>query len=73
VHDEVYPTVMATALARVGEYDRALEWLGHAVSWGMSHHRFLAEHNRFLAPLRGDPRFEALLSRAREKERAFEA
>jgi serine/threonine protein kinase len=70
--DEVYPTVMATALARVGEYDRALEWLGHAVSWGMANHRFLSEHNRFLAPLRGDPRFEALLDRAREKERAFE-
>lgn len=72
VHDEVYPTVIATALARVGEHDRALEWLGHAISWGMSNHRFLAGHNRFLAPLRGDPRFEVLMDRAREKQRAFE-
>lgn len=46
---------------------------GHAISWGMSHYRFLAEHNRFLAPLRGNPRFEGLLDRAREKQRAFEA
>jgi serine/threonine protein kinase len=28
--------------------------------------------NRFLAPLRGDPRFEALMEKAREKQRAFE-
>jgi hypothetical protein len=26
----------------------------------------------FLAPLRGDPRFQALMARARQKEQAFE-
>lgn len=39
---------------------------------GITNHRFLSEHNRFLAPLRGDPRFEALMEKAREKECAFE-
>jgi hypothetical protein len=51
--------------------NHALEWLERAIVWGFSNHRFLSEHSRFLAPLRGDPRFEALLERAREKERAF--
>ncbi|SRR5450759_130171 len=70
--DEIYPTVIAASLARVGDHDRTLEWLGHAISRGFTNHRFLSEHNRFLAPLRGDPHFEALMDKAREKECAFE-
>jgi hypothetical protein len=50
----------------------AIEWLEHAVNWGFCSYRFLSELSPFLAPLRGHPRFEALLERAREKERAFE-
>jgi tetratricopeptide (TPR) repeat protein len=71
--DEIFPTVIAASLARAGDCDGALEWVGHAVSWGFTNDRFLAEHNRFLAPLRGDPRFEALMDRAREKQRAVAA
>ena len=53
--------------------EEALTWLTQAVSWGFSKPpRFLAEHNRLLAPLRGDPRLEALMEKAREKEREFE-
>jgi hypothetical protein len=32
----------------------------------------LAEHNRFLAPLRCDARFQALMEKARGKKRTFE-
>lgn len=64
--------LIASCLARVGDNVGALEWLERGVEHGFTHHRFLGEHNRFLAPLRGVPRFEALLQRAREKERAFE-
>jgi hypothetical protein len=35
-------------------------------------HRFWSEIDPFLAPLRTDPRFQALMARAREKQRAFE-
>jgi hypothetical protein len=70
--DEIYPTVIAASLARAGDCDGAPEWVGHAVSWGFTNDRFLAEHNRFLAPLRGDPRFEALMEKARKKQREFE-
>jgi len=70
--DEYVPTYLAACLARIGESAEALSWIEHAMSWGFVAHRFY-ETNRFYAPLRGDPRFEALLERAREKERAFEA
>ncbi len=70
--DEWFPNFIAACLAHVGDKDGALEWLERAIAWGFSNHRFLSEHSRFLAPLRGDPRFEALIERAREKERAFE-
>lgn len=70
--DEWYPCLVAAGLARVGETDEALLMLERAVSWGFSNYRFLAEYDRFLEPLRGNPRFEALVHRAREKQRRFE-
>ncbi|HEU4401320.1 MAG TPA: protein kinase [Candidatus Polarisedimenticolia bacterium] len=70
--DEYYPVFLASCLARVGETESALEWIRQAVTWGFANHRFLSMHNRFFAPLRDDPRFQALVATAREKERAFE-
>ena len=49
-----------------------MSWLEAALAWGFSNHRFWAERNRFLAPLRGDPRFGALIDRAKEKQREFD-
>ena len=70
--DELYPVVLASYLAHVGEAREALDWLDQAVAWGFTNHRFLAHHNRFLVPLRGEPRFQGLIARARAKEHAFE-
>ncbi len=70
--DEYYPTQIAAALVRVGEKDEAITWLERALSWGFSNHRWLSEHNRFLKPLCGDPRFEAIMEKAREQEQAIE-
>jgi non-specific serine/threonine protein kinase len=71
--DEYYGVFLAELLARIGCGDEALYWLARALEWGIPlSPRFLSEHDRFLAPLRGDPRFEALLNKAREKQRAFE-
>jgi serine/threonine protein kinase/tetratricopeptide (TPR) repeat protein len=70
--DEWFPNFIAACLAQVGDNNGALQWLERAVGWGFSNHRFLNEHCRFLAPLRGDPRFRDLIDRAREKERTFE-
>lgn len=71
--DETGAMIVATALGRLGDRERTLEWVGHTVSLGFSSSRFLSEHNRYLASLRGDPRFEGLMDLARENERAFDA
>jgi TolB-like protein len=70
--DEYYPKFLAVCFARIKEYDLTLRSLEQAIRWGFTNYRFLSEHDRFLAPLRGDPRFEALVERARAKEVEFE-
>ena len=71
--DEYFPIYFASAFARVGELDAAIQWVEKAISWGFTNHEFLSRHNRYLEPLREDPRFQAQVKRAREKERAFDA
>ena len=63
----------AIGFANIGETDQALRWLSAAIEMGIINHRFFAETDPFLAKLRGDPRFEALMERAREKQREIEA
>jgi hypothetical protein len=65
--------MVAAASAGVGETDEALHWLSRAIEMGFINHRFFAEVDPFLAKLRGNPRFEALMERAREKQREIEA
>ena len=72
VHDEVYPAFVSTCFARLGELDLALRWLEQAIRWGFVNPRFHGEYNPFLAPLRGDPRFQALMEMAQEQTRAIE-
>ena len=67
--DEIYSLFFADCFARVGDVEASLRWVGQAIAWGFTNHRFLSRHDRFLAPLRGDPRFEALMAQAREKQR----
>jgi hypothetical protein len=56
----------------LGDADSALDWLENAVELGFLNHRYLAEIDPILAPLRGDPRFRALIARAREKQAELE-
>ncbi len=63
---------VGACLARVGETDRAFEWLERGIDRGFTNHRYLGEYERLLTPIRGDLRFEPLMERAREKERALE-
>ena len=70
--DKEFAWLAAAACASVGDTDDALDWLSAAIDMGFINHRFFAEHDPFLATLRGDPRFEALMDKAREKQRAYE-
>ena len=63
----------ATGYASVGEVEQALHWLSVTIELGFLNHRFFSEHDPHLSQLVGNPRFEALRERAREKQREIEA
>jgi tetratricopeptide (TPR) repeat protein len=62
---------LAACFARLGERERALRWIENAVDRGFVPVTFFERLDPFLAPLRGEPRFGALMEQARQKERAF--
>lgn len=70
--DEWFPNFIAACHARLGDHAGAIEWLERAVGWGFSNHRFLGELSPFLAPLRGDSRFQELLENARRRKKALD-
>ena len=61
---------VAACYAKLG--DRALSWLEDAISRDLIPVQFLAIVDPFMASLRGDPRFEALMDQARARQRSFE-
>jgi tetratricopeptide (TPR) repeat protein len=68
--DEYFPIVLANSLARLGEIDEALAWLDQSISWTFvepGFHRF----NPHLELARRDARFEVLMLKALERQRAF--
>lgn len=69
--DEYYPLFIANALSLVGEYDEALIWLKRSVDWGFSNYKFLAEYNRFLEPMRNNPRFLEIIAQALKQQEVF--
>jgi serine/threonine protein kinase/Flp pilus assembly protein TadD len=70
--DKEFSWWLADSFALMGDTEDALRWLESAIDLGFTNHRFWSEIDPFLAPLRSDPRFQALMDRARDKQRAFE-
>ena len=62
---------LADCLALIGDTEGALGWLSNSIELGLMNDRFFAEYDPSLALLRGDRRFQALMERAREKQRSF--
>jgi serine/threonine protein kinase/tetratricopeptide (TPR) repeat protein len=69
--DKEFSWWLAAACSHAGRPDEALHWLANAIDLGFVNHRFFSAIDPFLAALRGDSRFVALMERAREKQRAF--
>jgi tetratricopeptide (TPR) repeat protein len=68
--DIQYPWHLAIAWLMLGETEKALSLLGGAVDRGFWNWRFLGQQDPYFAQLRGDPRFDALLEKAKaESER----
>jgi len=70
--DDVFSWWMADCYALVGAREPALDCVQRMIELGMFNYPFLAQHDPFLAPLRGEPRFAALLEQARKQWVAFE-
>ncbi len=67
-----WPSLMvAEVFAKSGNRTKALEYLANAIRLGFVHVKYLAERSRWLAPLRGDPEFEALMTEARTRQAAI--
>ena len=69
--DEYFSLNLAMCLGFIGDRDEALEWIDHAIDWGFSGSIHF-ETNIFLEPLYDDPRFHALMDKARELQRQYE-
>jgi serine/threonine protein kinase/lipoprotein NlpI len=72
LHDGEWAQFLADAYALAGRRDEALAWLGRAVAAEFINHRFLAVHDPFLAELRADPEFQAVIATARDEWTAFD-
>ncbi len=73
MQDKEFSWWLASACSFAGETNEALHWLGNAIDLGFVNHAFFSTIDPFLPPLHGDPRFEALMARAREKQAQLEA
>jgi hypothetical protein len=73
VRDGGWAHHVAANLAWVGSKEGALEWLGYAVDADFINYPMLGEHDPFLAELRGEPRFDALLENVKHEWENFEA
>lgn len=71
--DKEFSWWLAAGCSFNSNIDEALHWLANSIDLGFTNHHFFSEIDPFLAKMRGDARFEALMERAREKRRAFDA
>jgi hypothetical protein len=62
--DAQYAAWVADIYAGIGARDHAMRWLERAVDLGFLLPTFMAEHDPYLAGLRDDPDFRALVRRA---------
>jgi TolB-like protein len=69
---DFFARFLAQAFARWSRPEKALQWLEVAKKRGFVDDNFLRHHDPFLASLRGDPRFDALLARMAERRTQFE-
>jgi hypothetical protein len=70
--DWTFCWLLADVFTQIGEPGEALRWLENALELGFTNHRFFSTVDPFLTPLHTDARFQELMERMRERQRALE-
>jgi serine/threonine protein kinase/tetratricopeptide (TPR) repeat protein len=70
--DDIFSWWSADCFALVDERELAIDFVERAVEFGYINWPFLAQHEPFLANIRGEPRFVMLMERVRKAWDAFE-
>lgn len=70
--DLQYTSWLAEIHAQLGDRDAAIEWLGRSIDRGYAVWPFFTRHDRLLDPIRDDPRFDALMDRAKIAWQSFQ-
>jgi hypothetical protein len=65
--NEYHQRILADAMALLGRTDDALRWLRTAIQHGFINYPNLSAHDAFLAPLRAEPAFLALMAELRPR------
>ncbi len=67
--DPQYAWLVAECYAIAGDVEQALTWTETAVACGLHNRRLLQEFDPFLAPIRDEPRFRALMRDVERREK----
>ncbi len=70
--DPQYSSLMADIYALLGDRQKSLDWLENAVDRGFYNYPFLNAYDPYLADIRGEPRFQRLMERAKSEWEHFE-
>jgi predicted Zn-dependent protease len=65
--DFSYSAILADILARIGEGERAINWLEIAVTRGNINYPYFSQYHPFLSKLHGNARFDTLMQKAQEE------
>jgi len=63
--DDIWSLLLACGYAALGENERALRWLNHAIDYGICNVTYFRDRDPFLVSIRADDRFEKLMLKAR--------
>jgi hypothetical protein len=66
-NSELVSRELTHCLALAGETEEALSWLEHTVRIGNVNYPFWSQHNEWVACLRTEARFEALMSKVKQE------
>ena len=69
--DKEFSWLLADCFAITGEIENAMDWLANSIGLGLINDHFFSEIDPFLAPLKRNRHFQALMQDARDKQLTF--